>query len=127
MSLYGLTRHHVTLGPKRTTVTLDKTLSILLSLQLGHTPGTPQAKNAVRLWLQARIDQSGDYCRGLISHWLQEKVIFALVSRELDGRYVDWLCSTPATFTATVAPPRDTPAAVAEVVKPALANIPKNR
>lgn len=47
----GNQRYHVTLGSRRTTVSLDNFLSLLLSLKLGHTPQTPQAQRAVRHWL----------------------------------------------------------------------------
>lgn len=127
MRLYGPKRHHVTLGPKRTTVTLDRTLSILLSLQLGHTPETPQAQQAVRRWLQARIDESGDYGRYLVSEWLQKEVIFTLIPRELNARYGDWLCNTPDTFISTVVPPPDRPAPIAKAIERVLASTAKTR
>lgn len=127
MLTYRPQRYRVTLGPKRTTVTLDSTLSILLSLHLGHTPETPQAQQAVRRWLQARIDQSGDYGRCLVSQWLQHEVMVALIPRELDAQYGDWLCRPLDTIVSTVAPRPDALAAAAEVVKQVLASIPKTR
>jgi hypothetical protein len=87
----GHQRYHVTLGPKRTTVSLDNQLSVLLSLKLGFTPATPQAQRAVRHWLQARLDDERDHGRLHASQWLGEKVLRALISTELTDRYNQWL------------------------------------
>ena len=86
----GNQRYHVTLGPKRTTVSLDNHLSLLLSLKLGHTPETPQAQRAVRHWLQARLDEHGDYSRWHTSQWLGEEVIRALISDDVKKLYSQW-------------------------------------
>ena len=40
--------HHVFLGERRTTVSLDPALAFFLELKLGEKPGTPEAKQAVR-------------------------------------------------------------------------------
>lgn len=93
----GNQRYHVTLGPKRTTVSLDNHLSLLLSLKLGHTPRTPQAQRAVRHWLQARLDEHGDYNRAHTSQWLGEEVIRALISAEVKNLYRQWLDEVLAT------------------------------
>jgi hypothetical protein len=93
----GSQRYHVTLGPKRTTVSLDNHLSLLLSLKLGHTPQTPQAQRAVRHWLQARLDEHGDYNRAHTSQWLGEEVIRALVSAEVKNLYNQWIDELLAT------------------------------
>jgi hypothetical protein len=87
----GNQRYHVTLGPKRTTVSLDNHLSLLLSLKLGHAPQTPQAQRAVRQWLQARLDEHGDYNRAHTSQWLGEEVIRALVSADVKNLYSQWI------------------------------------
>jgi hypothetical protein len=86
----GNQRYHVSLGPKRTTVSLDNFLSVLLSLKLGHAPETPQGQRAVRNWLQARLDGHGDHNRVQTSQWLSEEVIHALVSDELQELYGQW-------------------------------------
>jgi hypothetical protein len=93
----GNQRYHVTLGPRRTTVSLDNHLSLLLSLKLGHAPETAQAKRAVRHWLQARLDQNGDYNRANTSQWLGEEVIRALVSAEVKNLYNQWIDELLAT------------------------------
>ena len=90
MAMYGTQRYHVTLGPKRTTVSLDNTLSILLSLRLGQPPQTPQAQRAVRHWLQARLDENGDYNHCLTSQWLHDEVVYALITDDLADLYDRW-------------------------------------
>jgi len=91
MSYYSDHRYHVTLGKKRTTVSLDNMLSILLSLQLGQQPQTPQAHAAVRQWLQARLDYGNDAERSRTSQWLRSEVVQALIKPELDERYSQWI------------------------------------
>jgi len=87
----GLQRYHINLGRRRTTVSVDNHLSLLLGLKLGHAPETPQAHRAVRQWLQARLDESGDYGRSRISQWLCEQVVHALISDEVTNLYNTWL------------------------------------
>lgn len=93
----GNQRYHVTLGPRRTSVSLDNHLSLLLSLKLGHTPQTPQAQRAVRQWLQARLDEHGDYNRAHPSQWLGEEVIRALIGAEVKSLYIQWIDEVLAT------------------------------
>ena len=88
--LYGNQRYHVTLGLKRTTVSLDNNLSLLLSLKLGQPPQTPQAQRAVRHWLQARLDENNDCNRCLTSQWLRDEVLYALISDDLVELYDRW-------------------------------------
>lgn len=87
----GNQRYHVSLGLKRTTVSLDNFLSVLLSLKLGHAPQTPQGQRAVCNWLQARLDDHGDHNRVQTSQWLSEEVIHALVSAQVQELYDQWL------------------------------------
>jgi hypothetical protein len=91
MLTYGDQRYHVTLGTKRTTVSLDNTLSVLLSLRLGQPPHTPQAQRAVRHWLQARLDEHKDYNRCRTSQWLRNEVVYALITDDLAELYGRWL------------------------------------
>lgn len=93
----GNQRYHLTLGPKRTTVSLDNLLSLLLSLKLGHTPQTTQAQRAVRHWLQARVDEHADYTRAHTSQWLGEQVIRALISADVNNLYTQWMDRVLAT------------------------------
>ena len=118
MLMYGTQRYHVTLGPKRTTVSLDNTLSILLSLRLGQPPQTPQAQRAVRHWLQARLDENGDYNRCLTSHWLHDEVVYALITDDLADLYDRWferardkkIATAPAAFSSPSGPHSSTAA-----------------
>ena len=83
-------RFHVSLGAKRTTISIDKTLSILMSLQLSEKPNTPAARLALRQWLQAHLDRNGDEHQARVSQWLQAKIAEALIGTELKQKYEDW-------------------------------------
>lgn len=84
-------RYHVRLGERRTTVCLETTLSVLLSLHLGLEPGTIGTHSAIRGWLQERIDRVNDPGRIRVSQWLQREIVEALISRELAEKYGKWL------------------------------------
>jgi hypothetical protein len=83
-------RFHVSLGSKRTTISVDKTLSILMSLQLGLQPNTPCAHLALRQWLQAHLERNGDPHQIHVSQWLQGKIAEALISPALKEKYDEW-------------------------------------
>jgi len=87
----GNQRYHVNLGARRTTISLDNHLSLLLSLKLGYAPHTPQAQRAIRHWLQARLDEHGDYHRAHTSQWLGKEVMSALISTEVTNLYNQWM------------------------------------
>src|SRR5262249_20698904 len=57
---YDLHRYHITRDGDQTTVSIDNFLVELLSIKLGHEPGSNEARTAVRQWLQDRIDKSAD-------------------------------------------------------------------
>lgn len=84
-------RYHLTLGRKRTTVSLDTLVSDLLSIRLGALPQSPQAHGAVRAWLQQRLDQDNDPGRIYVSQWLREQAILFLVDTQLSNTYLDGL------------------------------------
>ena len=84
------TRYHTYLGDRRTTASLDNTLAALLALKLRKTPETLEAHNAVRTWLQARIDEKNDPDRVYVSQWLQSEALLFLVDKRLSERYWDW-------------------------------------
>ena len=90
MSVF-LTRYHVTVGDKRTTVSLDRTLTELLAVKLGQTPDAPQAQQMIRLWLQQQLDHANDPGRDRLSQWLQEQALFEIVDRSLYERHAQWL------------------------------------
>jgi|APIni6443716594_1056825.scaffolds.fasta_scaffold1337411_1 hypothetical protein len=87
----GNQRYHVNLGARRTTISLDNHLSLLLSLKLGYAPQTPPAQRAVRHWLQARLDEHGDDNRAHTSQWLGREVMSALISTEVTNLYNQWM------------------------------------
>ena len=83
-------RYHLTLGPKRTTASLDNLLSALLAIRLGAIPQSPQAHDTVRAWLQAQLDRANDpeHCR--VSRWLRDQALLFLVDKTLSDAYLDW-------------------------------------
>jgi len=85
------TRFHLRLGERHTTATLDTLLSSYLAIRLGCSPETPQAHQAVRRWLQRRLDAHNDPGRAAVSQWLQREVLTALVDTNLSNAYSDWL------------------------------------
>jgi hypothetical protein len=87
---YLYERFHVSLGAKRTTISIDKTLSILMSLQLGAPPNTPDAHLTLRQWLQMHLDRNGDPQQTNISHWLRGKIAEALIGADLKHKYDQW-------------------------------------
>jgi hypothetical protein len=87
---YFYERYHVNLGHKRTTISVDKTLSILMSLHLNTQPNTHSAHLAVRAWLQARLDENNDPGRIRVSQWLQGRLAEALVGPALKQKYDAW-------------------------------------
>ncbi len=86
--------YHVRLGEQRTTVSLDKILSILLSLKLGHDPGTEDAHSAVRAYLQAKLDENNDPGRSHVSQWLREEVLLDLADKKVSEKYWKWFDAT---------------------------------
>jgi hypothetical protein len=86
-------RYHVKLGRKRTTISVDKTLSTLMSLHLNTQPNTPSAHLAVRTWLQARLDQNNDPGRTRTSQWLHGELVVALIGPALKQKYDAWIDS----------------------------------
>lgn len=85
------TRYHIRHGHRRTTVSLDTQLSSYLALRLGHMPQSPEAHQAVRRWLQQRLDEHNDPGRVAVSQWLQREVIEAIVDTQLSSAYADYL------------------------------------
>jgi hypothetical protein len=84
-------RYHLTLGDKRTTVSLDTLLADLLALRLGACPQSPQARRTVRAWLQQQLDQTYDPGRVRVSRWLTHEALLFLVDEQLSETYLDWL------------------------------------
>lgn len=84
-------RYHIWLGERRTTVSLDNILSDYLALALGTTPQSPAAHQAVRQWLQHRLDLNADPHRCRVSQWLQGQAIEHISDNKLSDAYTQWL------------------------------------
>ena len=89
-------RYHVTLGNRRTTVSLDNLLSDLLAIRLGVCPQASEAHSAVRAWLQQQLDQNNDPGRSLVSRWLRDEAMLFLVDKKLSDTYLDGLLEAGA-------------------------------
>lgn len=84
-------RFHIQLGDKRTTVSIDRTLSELLALKLGEQPYSSGAHQEIRLWLQARIDKANDPGRYKVSQWLQSEIVYELLDNKISKLHIKWL------------------------------------
>src|SRR5512142_668880 len=82
--------YHVLLGKRRTTVSLDQIISVLLSLKLGHDPGTEDAYSAVRTYLQEKLDLKNDPRWTSVSQWLRKEVVLDLMDKKLSAKYEKW-------------------------------------
>ena len=82
--------YHVLVGKRRTTVSLDQIISILLSLKLGHEPGTEDAHSAVRAYLQDKLDVLNDPRWTSVSQWLRKEVVLDLMDKKLSATYEKW-------------------------------------
>lgn len=82
--------YHVLLGKRRTTVSLDQIISVLLSLKLGHDPGTEDAHAAVRAYLQEKLDVLNDPHWTSVSQWLRKEVVLDLLDKKLSAKYEKW-------------------------------------
>ena len=82
--------YHVQLGKRRTTVSLDQIISILLSLKLDHDPGTEDAHSAVRAYLQEKLDVKNDPDWTSVSQWLRKEVVLDLLDKKLSAKYETW-------------------------------------
>jgi len=73
---YRYERYHVSLGDKRTTASIDKTLSNLLSLHLGQQPipyprNSPCAIGSRRVWTTTRTPTKLGSANGYKARWLK--------------------------------------------------------
>ena len=87
-------RFHIQFDSHRTTVSVDKFLSALLAIKLGHDPETPEGNRAVREWLQARLPDKVGTGKGIgkrTSQAARELMIAALVDKKVSTAYDDWV------------------------------------
>jgi hypothetical protein len=82
--------YHITLGKKRTTVSLDTILSVILALKLGTEPGTEEAHSAVRKFLQDMLDQHNDPKRRYVSQWLRTQLVLEIMDKKISEIYWKW-------------------------------------
>ncbi|MBK5936153.1 hypothetical protein [Halorhodospira halophila] len=82
----------------RLRITLDRLHGELLALRLGFEPETPEGYVAVHIWLQAQVDDLGDWGVFKIREQLHALVLRALIDPQLEQALDDWLdLITPAT------------------------------
>jgi len=85
-----MNRYHIQRGDLRTTVTLDPTLSELLSLKIGVNPDQKDAHSAVRQWLQSMSDQAANHESSDFSQWLKRQAILYISDQQLATRHQAW-------------------------------------
>jgi hypothetical protein len=86
--------YHVTLGKRRSTVSLDKILSVVLALKLDTEPNSEEAHSAVRNFLQEKLNAGNDPKRNDVSQWLREQVLFDVMDKKLSAMYWKWFDKT---------------------------------
>lgn len=79
------------LGDKRTTVTVDDLVVELLAIKLDTTPGTKEARKAVRCWFQSQLDEVNVPNMVYVSRWLHDQALKYLVDKELLEKHWDWV------------------------------------
>lgn len=62
-----------------------------MALKLGQEPRTAEAKQAIRQWLQDRLNENDNPGRILVSSWLKFEALLWLVDKILSIRYGEWL------------------------------------
>ena len=82
--------YHITLGKRRTTVSLDNIISQFIALKLEKVPETIEAYTAVREYLQIKVDEAKDPGRSYVSQWLREQCLFDLLDKKISSKYWDW-------------------------------------
>ena len=89
----AVVRYHLDLGHKRTTVSLDETVSAMLGFRLCGSPDDVGAHAAIREWLQEFVDErkyEGEYRLPELSALVREYAIMFLVDKKLSTKYWNW-------------------------------------
>lgn len=84
--------YHIWRGSKRTSVSVHKTLDILLSLRVAGTPESTDkhAKKAVIQWVQNTINKAGPDQKNL-SQWLQGQALeFIMTGENMPQLWKNW-------------------------------------
>ncbi len=80
-------RYHVQLANHRTTISLEKTISDLMSIKLGFRPGTKESHQAVRKQLDSFIEHDrgrGGHGLGL---YISEQAVLFVSDKTLSKKY----------------------------------------
>ena len=86
-------RYHIQFRNRRTTITVDKVVSELLSVKLGVMPDAPEAHARVRQWFENTLhDKLGEGVPGgnRISQDARHYAIEALADQKLMDAVWDW-------------------------------------
>jgi len=86
------TRFHLQYKSKRTTISVDKILSVMMAIKLGFEPESKEAYAAVRAWLQDKIVSSlgDDDHRKSASYWARIYLIEEIADKKLSAKWSDW-------------------------------------
>jgi len=87
------TRYHITFGEKRNTISVDNILSEMMAIKLKRVPGTAEAHQVVRLWLQdTLVSRLGDYeGRNDASQYARKCLIEKIADKKISREWEDWL------------------------------------
>lgn len=83
--------YHIQLDKGRTTVSVDKIVSDLLSLKLNAEPGTREAHKVVRKQLEEFIAHDTGRSGDQLSRYLQDQAILFLVHKRLADKYGNYM------------------------------------
>ncbi len=88
----ALSRLHLKIRERRTTVLIPRVLVELLALKLGAEPGTPDAHAGVREWLQGEIDRDPGAIppKGGATQRLVQQVILEIAAPGLIKKHDAW-------------------------------------
>lgn len=87
-------RFHIQFESRRTTITLETVVFIMLAIKLGVSPDSKSAHSVVREWLETTIKekQGNDQPSGVrLSQWVRYYAIRAIAAPELESGYVEWM------------------------------------
>ena len=80
-------RFHVYMGKRRTMTSLDAVVAEYLAIKLcGHAEGK-KAKQALKEWIQTKVDDHGDPNRALLTHWLHKQALQEIIDKDLLDQY----------------------------------------
>jgi len=89
--MMAIIRYHIQLSKQRTTISLDKIISDLLSIKLGAKPETAEAHRAVRKQLEKYIAHDLGRTEKLLSQYITAEAILDLADNILSEKYIDYI------------------------------------